>query len=300
MKKGIIYTTIVIGSLVSTACTKEIEVDLEQQEPRVVVMSCVEPDADVALKLSYSRFFLSTEPFQTIDDARVTLTVNGGTEMEATCLGEGQYNIGYRPQAGDRLSLAVGVPGQRNVTATTIVPPPPVVANVSEDKNNSEFKVRFTLVDPAEEDNYYMVRVVSEYHSNSGSTNRYYCDFHCQDYLLVDNTDLGRIIDSEGDELDEWYGRTLAFSDENINGTSHELTLNVTDVARNALYYLELTSCTRDRYLFEVTSDLYDDDPFLNLFAEPVQIHTNIDGGIGIFAARNRMVIPLFIEPHNE
>jgi hypothetical protein len=39
-----------------------------------------------------------------------------------------------------------------------------------------------------------------------------------------------------------------------------------------------------------------DDDTFGQLFSEPVQIHCNVNGGIGIFAACNRKLFPITTE----
>ena len=73
--------------------------------------------------------------------------------------------------------------------------------------------------------------------------------------------------------------------------------LKIATYYRNTQYLLEVTSLSRDRYLYERTTYLYDDDPFESLFSEPVQIHSNISGGIGIFAARNRSILPIPIQP---
>ena len=51
----------------------------------------------------------------------------------------------------------------------------------------------------------------------------------------------------------------------------------------HAQVILEVTNPTRDLYLFRQTVDSYSYDDLLGTFTEPVQIHSNIDGGIGIF-----------------
>ena len=88
-------------------------------------------------------------------------------------------------------------------------------------------------------------------------------------------------------------GRRLFFTDANINGRGHEVALSTELYYNDRELYLEITSYSRDRYLYEITADQYTDDPFESLIAEPVQVHTNIDGGIGIFAARTRTLVPI-------
>ena len=51
----------------------------------------------------------------------------------------------------------------------------------------------------------------------------------------------------------------------------------------HARVILEATGLTRDLYLFRRTLDSYSYDDLLGTFTEPVQIHSNINGGIGIF-----------------
>ena len=46
---------------------------------------------------------------------------------------------------------------------------------------------------------------------------------------------------------------------------------------------VEVTSLTRDQYLFRKTMQSYTSDDMIGIFSEPVQVHSNINGGIGIF-----------------
>ena len=78
------------------------------------------------------------------------------------------------------------------------------------------------------------------------------------------------------------------FTDEVIDGMGHETELTVGCAPDAIKLILVVTTYSRDRYLYEVTEQMYEDDPYATLFSEPVQIHTNINGGIGIFGASAR------------
>ena len=296
MKKTL---SILSALLLLGACTKDLDVEFDVMEPRVVVMSCVEPDSVLSLRLTYSRFFLSSQPFRSIDDATATLTINGTSTEDATSSANGSYLFGYHPQPGDRLDLQVQVPGMDAVTATTTVPRHAGIGNVrasfsNHDKYDYTYSVRFTLDDPADEDNFYCIRVIERHrytYEGESAVDDEYCHFSCTDYMITESVEVGSIID--GDNMGEFFGRTLYFSDNNINGHSHEVALNVDFHQNNAEALLEITSYSRDRYLYELTTSRYDDDLFEGLFAEPVQVHCNIDGGIGIFGARNRILVPI-------
>lgn len=275
--------------LALTACTRELEVDMEYAEPEVVVMSCMEPDSLVRVNLSYSRYFLAVaDDFRPIENATVRLEVNGTEVAVADSAQDGRYLLNYRPTEGDRLRLRAHVPGHDEVSATTVMPRGAAVSNmrIVSIESDGKSNIRFTLHDPADEDNYYLIRVIQEYQSGSVSDNTY-CDFSCNDYMLTEGGDIFSILESDGSG--ETFGTVLAFPDDNIAGTDHEVSLKVRNY-RGSTFYVEIVTCSRDYYLYEVSSRLYDDDPFSSLFSEPVQIHSNISGGIGIFGARSRKV----------
>ncbi len=292
MKKTL---AILAALLMLGACTKDLEMDFDDIEPQVVAMSCVEPDSTLMLRLTYSRFFLSDRPFRTIDDATASLTVNGTVTEEVVAAAGGNYGFAYRPQPGDRLDLRVSVPGRDAVSASTTVPHPASLANlraslISHDQYDCTYSVRFTLDDPADEDNFYIIRVINHRHYSDeyGNHDRdAYCRFSCNDYLLTEGIDLGSLLD--GDNPGEYYGGEFFFTDGNINGLSHEVELLCSTENEAPELYLVITSCSRDRYLYEFSTRSHDDD----IFGEPMQVHCNIDGGIGIFAARSRSVLPI-------
>lgn len=282
------------------ACTKDLEYDFEDTEPKVVVISCVEPNSQIKLRITYSRFFLSTAPFRTVDNAEIGLRVNGAESDAAVSFSDGYYTIDYRPQPGDRLDLNVQVPGHGTVSATTRVPAPAAVSNLRTTKRvdehgNTTCTLHFNLQDPAGEDNYYLIRI----RQNEGTASHYsYRPFICSDPLIVEQSNVVDIIgDIDGGNPNEWYGRRLYFRDDNINGQNHDMEISFGEAyessVRNYSYQMEITTLTRDRYLYEVTTDLYSDDVSDALFSEPVQIHHNINGGIGIFAARNTILVDI-------
>ena len=279
------------AALLLGGCEKVLEVDFDDVTPQVVVMSSVHPDTTVNVRLTYSRFILDDSPFRTVDDAVLSLEVNGVDVHAAQSCNSGDYVLDYRPQEGDRLKLRVKVPGRNEVTATTEVPRAAVVTNVrgtalASGDGENRYSVRFTLDDPSGEQNYYFVRLYKKsfYYS-------YYQYFNCNDYMLTDGVDVMTML--EGD-FDVQSSSLLAFPDDNINGTSHEVELTMTAEVPLDSFYVEVTSMSRDRYLYELTAKLYDNgDTFDELFSEPVQIHCNVDGGIGIFAACTRKLFPI-------
>lgn len=133
-----------------------------------------------------------------------------------------------------------------------------------------------------------------------------YVSFGCRDYLLLEQDEL-----SLGDETT--YNE-LYFTDAKINGLNHEVqvTLSLDDYLFGEYEYGEyypaasydtnslqltmyITSFSRDLYLYELSTQQQMSE-FGSLFSEPTQIHTNVSGGIGIFAGSSTVAIPLAIQ----
>ena len=58
---------------------------------------------------------------------------------------------------------------------------------------------------------------------------------------------------------------------------------------------IEVYAISRDQYLYNKTLNAANNyDGFMQVISEPVQVHTNIEGGIGILGASSKVVINVF------
>ncbi len=320
------------------ACEKQIDIDIENQESKVVVMAKGMEGSPLAVDLTYSRpifgsFYIRYDEdyFTKITNATVKLTVGGGATETATLNG-GSYTFAHIPQPGEELKLTISVPGRDEVSATTTVPPMPVVSDIDtsyDSESNGYYdydfyrplysSVHFTITDPAASADFYAVRlhqvantVVTQYDSTGNiisqdtSVDDNYMWFSCTDYLLVNNTGLESIVDVDDPTASRTFnGTEMLFTDATINGQSHRISItpeygfsfSYPDVEADSIeyrttvtHYLEVTALTRDMYLYRQTMNSYNDDEILSFFSEPTQIHSNINGGIGIFGVSTRSV----------
>lgn len=325
MKRILILIT---SALLLAACEKQIELDIEYTESQVVVMSQNDADNPVSLTLTYSRPVFGTyyvrndeDYFQQITNATATLSVNGSSALTATRTGN-CYSFPYTPVAGDNLSLQISVPGKDKVTATATVPTAPTVANVTFSKPDTSMfysnyyensTVSLTLTDNASSTDYYSLRVrcidtcyavIRDYYDSiigyDTVYNDHYLDFECVDNILIQNSDLGAMVELDPAGTMRYYGDELLFVDANINGQQHTIKLSPyshvdydPEIGDYSFYgemseyrarlIVEVTSLTRDQYLFRKTMQSYSSDDMIGIFSEPVQVHSNINGGIGIF-----------------
>lgn len=306
-----IYMMLVAALLVA-GCEKEIPLDADGIEPKVVVNGTVEEGSPLNVRLTYSRLIFGWHDadedytFDVINNATMAVKVNG-TEYSGTLAPDsGDYQFAYIPQEGDKIDLTVKVPGHEDLTASTVVPRKPVLSDMRASQRNTgdqevQIDVRFKLTDPASETNYYRMRVymydtvVYRYADYNGDTvTEVYggeplrISFSCNDAAI---SPMG-INDISIDE-DVTYG-TLFFTDNALNGETHEIHMNFLqwnggywekdDVTTHKYVEVEIVGMTRDRFLYEQSIDAAGQEDDLGLFQEPVQVHCNIEGGIGIFA----------------
>lgn len=323
------------------ACEKQVDIDVDAQQPKVVVYATGEADSTMYLRLTYSRPVFSTfyvsdteNYFKEIDNATVTLSVNGGNYV-ATNSG-GNYTVNYAPQPGDYLKLMVKVPGKDDVTAEATVPSQPSATDlVMETASSSErpnvlwgSKLRFKLIDDGSTTDYYslsMLRVDTIYYTevdNDGNVTDHdtvsfqqSVYFKCIDYTVITNTDIESSLEMEEGAANTFYGDNFIFSDANINGMRHEFTFEQIEsygcysedygdhygddnhhwvALGTSTYYLVVTALSRDMYLYQQSLDSYTDGELFGLFGEPVQIHSNVEGGIGIFGINTKSVYQFY------
>lgn len=297
-RKSIIMVTML---LMLAGCEKVIEIDVDRTEPLVVVNGDMRADSAATVRLTYSKFFLDESAFREITDAEVTLSVNGGNGLTPSGREGGNYRFAYRPSEGDTVRLRVAVPGKGEATAQTVVPVAAQVhgfrvTKISPRDGGQRYQVRFTLDDDASRTDYYAIRLMADrtYYRRWQVGDSVVYDtahyserlpFSCVDYDLIGQNDAWDNI--EGDETQYWQ---LLFDDGAINGQSREVVLTTASYLGeedygHSEYRIEVITFSRERYLYEKSLEALDDD--MGIFSEPVQIHTNITGGIGLFAARN-------------
>ena len=300
------------------SCEKVIEFNGDITDPYIVVISKPEADSTWMLRVTQSRFFLSSADIPSIDNAQVIVTVNGN-ETTATSEGSGMYNTGIVPQPGDSLSIRVIAPNRGEVTAGCRIPQRPEVSDFTVEYDTTMYeqrwtdiydsvrvnryvegniKLHFKLHDTSNERNYYMVRLATY----SGEWT--YRWFEIDDDILFDIDATNEVFDLYEDEDNN--GTAVSFSDERINGQTHPITISLyigylspntyfDDPDQELEFYptrIEVYAISRDQYLYNKTLRAANNqDDFSQILSEPVQVHSNINGGIGILGASSKTVL---------
>ena len=299
-------------------CEKVIDFDPGEVEPYVVMVSRPESDSLVNVYLTQSRFFLDNsfayydrdrDNRQTyITDATVTLWV-AGNSYSGVLQQKGNkqyYQFGVRPQPGDSLYIEATVPGHDGkVSSGTRIPTLPdfELVELSELPDDGGYKLRFKLKSGQARE-YYSVSLqtwgeVSYYDSVTGSyiteidstgENSHHYYFNVND-PIVNNMDVTTAFD--GDD-GSFHGSEMLFSNELFSNGELEFTMEFDQGYRPYLetyvedlpIYLVVTKLTPELYKYKMTLRAQDNSD--DLFGEPVQVFSNISGGIGIFAGSSQ------------
>lgn len=305
LKLKLIITSILtpaLSLLLLFSCEEVMEFDIDEGERLVVVNALPCTDSLLFVNVTYSRFFLDNQPFPAVDDATVSVEVNG-TTLSPTGRDGANFLFNYQATAGDRLTLHVSVPGHDEVSGSTVVPPLPdmtdPVAEIDTLQPITAGDILFTLTDPVELKNYYYIYILER---DSGSRwNQWetkwdtidtviFAYLNCMDLQLTDPA----VNRSEG--LFGYFDRLL-LSDSLINGEAHEVKITLPmlkDTAEHPLlrqYTLVVESLSEEafHYIYAVTKA----QSMTQMFAEPERIYTNLTGGLGIFAGIAKRVYRL-------
>ncbi len=175
------------------------------------------------------------------------------------------------------------------------------------------FPLDITINDPEDEKNYYMINVFVKRYDFAYDTiqeilyDTIYSDINVNGWLGFDNTITDvQYVNAPIPSSDKPWDRSYIFNDEVFNGQEFSTTLNANisgeklkDVNEITLYYQVFTIST-ELFNYYVSINKYNQTSG-NPFVEPVNIFSNVEGGIGIVAGYNMHYDSLQITlPDNE
>lgn len=312
-----LLSLVLLGGLFS--CENEIPFDGTETKPMLTLNCFLITDSAVTASLSSSRFFLdNSNVFKPVTNATVLLWVNGQPEDTLENRLDGSYVSTYRPVAGDKIRITASAPGFEKVSAEEDIRPQNSlfevdtlteinkVTPISYEVYNPEtqqyemkqvgtiydylhrFKIRFR--DPKGTENFYrLIAKVTTLYSSGYSSENYLSDFDD----IVFGSDRGN-MDGAFDEESSEYNYYNIFSDELIDGKDYYLKFEfkqgiykftepgLNDISKRYIT-IDLQPISKSYYRFLKSLQALDQaDEFMS---EPVQVYTNVNGGVGIVGA---------------
>lgn len=338
MKTNYIHLiTIALFALLVVSCESEIEFSGYETQPLLVVNSFITPDSTIKVNVTKSKFFLEENyTYDFINNAEVYIWVNGIQKEKLTFEGKGNYTAKYKPMPGDDIKITASTPQfslvEGSVTLPMAVPinsldttvkkleSTPMLDYIFDQgkqhidtigmylNNQLNFKLNFT--DPAGENFYRLVIKQRKYFADSSYIDMPFY-FNSND-LVFGTTDEGSIFNESN------FNYYFEFSDEIFNGKNYGLTFytNYTlyeyfeprfppkvdkpgfEPVENAELLIDLQSISKSYYFYIKT--LKANSSVGEFFSEPVQIHSNVKGGIGVIGGYTqsvyKMKIPAYLE----
>lgn len=276
------------------ACQSELKFSGEDSKPKLVISSFVSPNDTIKVHVSLSKFFLSNSSYSNVEDAKVDLFLNGKYAATLIHKAAGEYYAAIKPNSGDVVRLEIESPKYGTAAVESYVPTPQDKMSVQPqiDMYNQMY---LSINDNSSTEDYYRIVGIQqiEYYSNTDKKQ------------VVSKIGFKLFNNLEGDQLPKYEstdGYPLYFSDKLFNGKTITLELEPTmydsvynvkslvssqdtinyPILDSIRYDFEIQSITEDYYLFLKTSKLSETKSFLQ---EPVQVKSNVIGGIGILGA---------------
>lgn len=288
-----------------TSCKKIRDDLLPVSNSKLYFQSILNPDSTIKVYVGRTTGILDKEPSY-INDASVLLYENDVLLDTLTPEANGTYSSAVFPWVGDSYKIKVlkdGIilTGSTSVPDSTPLLEPKIEYPTGYDAPNQQFfgELTFTIDDDPTVENFYEVIIFTKTYSDL--TNSYYY-FYKNDpfYVLVPDA----IVQNEGDW--DYAPTSIFFSDKLFNGKKQEFAFSVaggvsfdgviTEGMKIDLEddgYVMLRSISREYYLYRkyYTRHAYNanihSDGIRNLLftGEPLDMYTNVDGGLGVVAS---------------
>ena len=276
------------------ACEQVIEPDLPEHPPRLVLRAFFTSDGSWTAQVARSFWILEPVPADrpVVADAAVELLAGDRVvgELEFNDAAQGYVFGDSTLRAGETYSLQVTAPGFETIRATDTVPMPvptsvlsyrALATSRSDSGDSLELSLKLEIQDPPGEENYYQVSLYRVFAGRGAS--RIELSFSTKDpSILADNSVDGSPFEEGGFEGDAPYFRDALF-----DGRTHEIELSP-DLGRDPApdpsgIHLQVLYISETYYEYLKTARLHDDTRD-NPFAEPLNVHSNVENGYGIFA----------------
>ena len=288
-------------------CIKEINIQLPEHHPQLVVNGLFQPDSLISVSLGKSKSLLDDTPAQPITNASILLYENS-KKIDSLVWYNNKYRSKVYPDPNTNYRLLV-YHQEDTLSTGDLLPNPPLYSNVIHKDSvyfggEGEFfnQLSLTIIDNPDEDNFYELTILTHIeHSKEEAeeeSQSIFNSFVSTSYFDENNNDY--IIQSEG--LLNYYPETLLFSDKHFSSPQQELNINYRP--RNLSFYdnhqdravsviLKLRAVSSHYYQYKRNLTIHLNNQESDLWdgtGEPISVYSNVTNGLGIFAGYNEVI----------
>jgi hypothetical protein len=308
------YLSILFVSLAFCSCEKIIDMDIENNDPKLVLIACLTPDSVFNVSVTKSIHILDIDTITYISNAQVKIFENNEFVDSLTYNRTLNSYISNRkkPVAGKTYRIEASSTGYKSVSTECTIPIPvnitlkdtskierinldPTSPGVSY-SGDYDFKIDLSLIDPAAEKNYYIISI-SQMHFMTQDTTKsnfpyyfYSTGFRVKSLLIEYASNANfldfNVVNSDdgfgGSEDNYIYATQIAFSDKAANGKTIDFSFigDFQIYDDSVQYQVTLTSISEDYFKYISSDANYKDSE--GPFTEKVQMYNNIKNGLGI------------------
>ncbi len=268
-----------IPLLALVSCEKEIPLDAEVKDPKLVVNCGFESGEIWDVHVSQSLSVVDNGSLTNVEGATVNIMDNNGAIIETLSDdGNGYYSsTGVVGVAGTNYKISVSKSGFTNVESNDQVPTVPVLAykdtTSSTYLGEDVFEITFDINDPAGHENHYLMQMTGWNTDDFGTVNEYEIWFNVN-APEFDNTSP------------EEYRQIAFLKDPAFDGSTYEVTLRASGWVSTDNFdslAVNVSSCTQAAYNYAWSYSQYQMASG-DFFSQPVQVYSNVTNGFGIFA----------------
>ena len=251
--------------------------------------------ADSIVKVTFSKsyFFVSQDLSFNINNGKVSMIINSERHIDVNHCGDGVFRTDYRPAVGDHCKVVASADGFDEIVAETTIPELSEVSLRDMKRMGNEVRVYMHLEDIKNKN--YGYRITTFYITS-------YVSVSTGDTIYQGNYVLGTtdpLLAPSQSIFDEGY--INYFPNDKFKDGAIDFYVNVylpTHYETGVSYKLEYISVcmetlTRGLYNYMQSYDAYYDAMY-NPFAEPVQVYSNVVGGMGIIESKSGNMIELY------
>ena len=288
---------IITGFTLFISCEKEIVLPENDSKPQVVVNCMFAADSTWLITLSESRALLNNDALPYISNGTIKLLNDADLEIgEFIFDSEGKYRLSApTPIVGSTYKIKVDVPGYETVSAAAYAPKMADIIAIDTLSKPHIYAMSYDIKiqDQINVANYYSVSIIGR---------SYWVDTETMDtnvYEVSGITTAEPYVANgyEDFETNERYAEEFFFSDELFDGDliSFKVIGSLITIDNPGFYRVCIKSYSEAAYKYFVSLKKYEqaDGDF---FAEPVQVISNIENGLGIFGGYSTYADTLWTE----
>ncbi len=316
--KNIILITLILTTILSS-CRKKLDIKIPKGKEHIVVNGINTNDSLIKINISKSQDILNNDKIESLTNATVKLYNEDIFIENLTHTENGYYLSTFTPKIGEQYKISVSSGELKTVKAKMQLNEPVKITSIDTTveylENNNDFgftslqyKIHYKikLNDEPNKKNYYFLAL-------SATIPRYDYDEYppvligyFDESTYFDTNDI--IFNNENVDftVNGIYGK--AFTDELFDGKQYTIDITSTHYKENFDDGKDYNNWQVKVKLLTISEDIYNYIVSFNLnqqteydpFAQPVQIYTNVEDGLGLFSAYTTTIDSLSLDFMNK